>query len=68
MKKAFKDWITNIVGIIIWGVASYVKFFTVTDVSFWEYVGYMAIGFSFLFVDSKVIREWIVKYINKKIA
>lgn len=68
MKQALKDWITNLSALIIWGLASYKFFFTEESLNFYVYVGLMALGIVFLFLDAKKILVYIDKFINKKIG
>jgi hypothetical protein len=67
MKNAMKDWITNIVAILLWGISTYAYFFTDKEMKFLVYIGVMMLGFSFLFIDSKQIRALIIKFVNKRI-
>lgn len=66
MKNAFKDWITNILAIMI-ATGGTVLFF-LDRMDFWpEFVGCIIIGIVLLFTNGKTLRELAIKYINKLI-
>ena len=67
MKNAFKDWITNILAIIVWVGGTTLFFMGKLDI--WpEWIGCIIVGAILLFLNIKTMRQLLIKYINKKIG
>jgi hypothetical protein len=66
MKKAFKDWVTNIFAIIVWIASTYL--FIIDKLETNKFLILIGVGFILLFIHSGTIWTLLKKYINKKIG